>query len=86
MAATVIAEIVSSAAGMSLRRRRSQNARNDTRPDRACSPTISEVMRNPESVKKVDTPRNPPGVTPVPEWYMTTASTARPRRPSSDRW
>ena len=41
-------------------------------------------MRKPESVKKTETPRNPPDAQPNPAWKQNTAATASPRMPSSE--
>ena len=44
-------------------------------------------MRNPDSVKNVDTPRNPPRAQVNPPWNSSTPSTASPRSPSrAGRW
>ena len=50
---------------------------------RVCSPSSSRVITNPDSVKKTDTPRKPPGSHLGFRWYTTTAATATPRSPSS---
>ena len=45
------------AAGMSRRKRRTQKALRSTEPVAARSANSNDVMRKPESVKKVETPR-----------------------------
>ena len=55
------ARMVTVAAGANRRSRRAQKARNDTVPLRSSSLTSRLTMRYPDSVKKSDTPRNPPG-------------------------
>jgi hypothetical protein len=44
------------------------------------------VMRNPDSVKNVDTPRNAPCVPGTWAWNTTMASSATARSPSSAGW
>jgi signal transduction histidine kinase len=48
-----------------------------------CSPSSRLVIRKPLSTKKTSTPRNPPVAQPKPPWNSSTATTARPRSPSS---
>ena len=50
---------------------------------RRCSDTSRLVMRNPDSVKNALTPRKPPRAPVTSAWNRTTATTARPRRPSN---
>ena len=69
-------------AGSSRRARRDQNAPKLTRDDRPHSTRSSEVIRYPERTKKVSTPRNPPGICPVPKWNAMTDPTATARKPS----
>jgi hypothetical protein len=45
------------------------------------------VIRKPDRVKKIDTPRKPPLAHENPPWKHSTATTASPRSPSSaGRW
>ncbi len=69
-------------AGRSRRARRAQNAANLIPDDRPHSVRSSEVIRYPERTKKVSTPRNPPGICPVPKWNAMTDRTATARNPS----
>ena len=62
-----------SAAGSSRRARADQKRRSEIRPFWWFSTRSSEVMRKPDSVKKVETPRNPPFAQPNPPWYSRTA-------------
>ncbi len=73
----------SSDAGMRRRYRRNQNRRRSMRPSALNSQISSIVIRNPDTVKNVDTPRNPPRAHPNPAWNSSTAATATPRSPSS---
>src|SRR5579872_2143589 len=69
-------------AGSSRLARRAQNRRSPIVAFRPHSPSNSEVMRNPESTKKVSTPRNPAGRNGTPLWNAMTPSTAKARTPS----
>ena len=73
-------------AGANRRKRRPQKVRRLIRPVFSHSLINSEVIKNPESVKKTETPRKPPGNHSRPEWKMMTKMTATPRSPSRPRW
>ncbi len=53
------------------------------RPSALNSQISSIVIRKPDTVKKVETPRNPPRAQLNPPWNSSTAATATPRSPSS---
>ena len=72
-----------SAAGSSRRARADQKRRSEIRPFWWFSTRSSEVMRKPDSVKNVETPRKPPFAQPNPPWYSRTAISETARRPSS---
>src|SRR3954447_5375859 len=71
------------AAGINRRNRRPQNARRATRPVPARSASNNDVIKNPDRVKNVETPKNPPRAHENPEWNNNTAATATPRNPST---
>ena len=79
-------KITTSDAGSSRRNRRDQKALRPMRPLLRCSPMSSTVMRNPDSVKNVETDRNAPGANENPAWKKKIAISASPRRPSSAGW
>ncbi len=82
-ATTTTSATATSAAGISRRARRSQNAANRIRPWLRKSASSSRVIRKPERVKNSETPRKPPLAHENEPWKNSTSSTANPRRPSS---
>ena len=85
--ATKMSAIAATAAGMSRRNRRTQNSPRAILPSRACSASRSEVIKKPDRVKNVETPRNPPDAQANSPWNTRTAATARPRKPSrAGKW
>ena len=78
---------VASAAGMRRRRRRAQNLSKSIEWEPSNSRTRRFVIRNPESVKNVETPRKPPSAQVKPPWNNSTPMTAMPRIPSrAGKW
>jgi hypothetical protein len=75
--------MVTTAAGRRRRARRSQKRAGERRPVAPHSPRANVVMRKPERVKNVETPRNPPRAAPKPWWKHMTAARAMARMPSS---
>jgi hypothetical protein len=63
---------------------REKKPRRLTPPELRHSLIIKDVIRNPDKVKNVDTPRKPPGAQEKRAWKRSTAITARARRPSSE--
>jgi hypothetical protein len=78
--------MTTSDAGANRRKRRPQNAFRLIRPEFSHSLINNDVIKKPESVKKTDTPKKPPGNQLRPEWKMITKMTATPRSPSNPRW
>jgi len=52
-------------------------------PVAECSASSNDVIKKPDRVKNVDTPRYPPLIQETPPWNTSTASTASARTPSS---
>ncbi len=76
--------MVANAAGINRRNRRNQNRFNPNPPPAAASDSRNnnDVIKNPDNVKNVDTPKNPPLAHENPPWNNNTANTATPRNPS----
>jgi hypothetical protein len=74
---------VTRSGGVSRRMRRSQNRRRSIPSSRSHSPRSRRVIRNPDRVKNVDTPRKPPEAQATPPWKSSTATTATARSPSN---
>lgn len=68
MPATNTTPTTSISAGSNLLARRIQNCRKFSDPCRSHSANSKEVIRNPESTKKMSTDRKPPGIVAAPPW------------------